>query len=56
MSFNFIAAVTVCTDFGGQEKKICHSFSFFPYICHKVMAPDAMILVFASFLILSHLK
>ena len=23
-SFNFMAAVTICSDFGGQENKICH--------------------------------
>ena len=25
-SFNFMAAVTVCSDFGAQENKICHCF------------------------------
>jgi len=25
-----MAAVTICTDFGAQENKICHSFHFFP--------------------------
>ena len=30
MSFNFMAAVTVCSDFGAQEKKIVHCFHFFP--------------------------
>ena len=29
-SFNFMAAVTVSSDFGAQEKKICHCFHFFP--------------------------
>ena len=29
VSFNFIAAVTVCGDFGVQENKICHCFHFF---------------------------
>ena len=29
-SFNFMTAVTVHSDFGAQEKKICHSFHFFP--------------------------
>ena len=24
MSFNFMAAVTICSDFGAQENKICH--------------------------------
>ena len=28
-SFNFMAAVTVCGDFGVQENKICHCFHFF---------------------------
>ena len=27
---NFIAAVTVCSDFGAQENKICYCFNFFP--------------------------
>ena len=45
VSFNFMAAVTVCSDFGPQENKICHCFYFFPSICHEVMGPDAMILV-----------
>ena len=31
-------------DFGAQENKICHCFS--PSICHEVIEPDAMILVF----------
>ena len=30
MSFNFMAAVTVCSDFGTQGNKICHCFHFFP--------------------------
>ena len=28
--FNFMASVTVRSDFGAQEYKICHSFHFFP--------------------------
>ena len=27
-SFNFMPAVTVCSDFGAQENKICHCFHF----------------------------
>ena len=27
---NFMVAVTVCSDFGAQENKICHCFHFFP--------------------------
>ena len=30
VSFNFMAAVTVLSDFGTQENKVCHSFHFFP--------------------------
>ena len=30
MSFNFMASVTICSDFGVQENKICHCFHFFP--------------------------
>ena len=30
-SFNFMAAVTVCSDFGAQENKICHCFHFLPF-------------------------
>ena len=41
-----MAVVTVCSDFGAQENKICHCFPLFPSICHEVMGPDAMILVF----------
>ena len=39
-------AVTICSDFGAQENKICH---FSPSICHEVRGPDAMILVFWMF-------
>ena len=30
-SFNFMAAVTICSDFGAQEKKICYCFHFSPF-------------------------
>ena len=36
MSFNFMAILTVCSDFGAQENK---------NICHEVMGPDAVIFV-----------
>ena len=42
-SFYFVAAVTICSDFGAPKNKVCHCF---PSICHEVMGPDAMILVF----------
>ena len=29
--FNFMVAVTVSSDFGTQENKICHCFCFFPF-------------------------
>ena len=29
--FNFMAAVTVHSDFGAQENKICHCFHFVPF-------------------------
>ena len=31
-SFNFMAAVTICSDYGEQENKVCHCFHSFP-IC-----------------------
>ena len=46
LSFNFMAAVTICSDFGAQKNKVGHYFHCFPSICHEVMGPDAMILVF----------
>ena len=30
VSVNFMAAVTICSDFGAQEKKVCHCFHCFP--------------------------
>ena len=29
-SFNFMAIVTICSDFGGPQNKICHCFHCFP--------------------------
>ena len=29
-SFNFMAAITICSDFGVQENKVCHCFHCFP--------------------------
>ena len=43
---NFMAAVTICSDFGAQENKICNCLHFCPSIWHEVMGPDAKILVF----------
>ena len=41
-SFNFMATITICSDFGAPQNKVCHCF---PIICHEVMGSDAMILV-----------
>ena len=29
-SFNFMVAVTICSDFGAQKNKVCHCFHYFP--------------------------
>ena len=44
--FNFIAAVTVHSDFGTQENKSITASNFPPSICHEVIGLDAIILVF----------
>ena len=44
MSFNFVAIVTTCSDFGDQENTVSQCLHCFP-ICHGAMGPDAMILV-----------
>ena len=44
-SFNFMTAVTICSDFGAQENKTCHHFHCFPiYLpwsdgtrCHDIL-------------------
>ena len=41
-----MAAVTICSDFGAQENKVCHVPIVSPSIYHEVMGLDAMILVF----------
>ena len=43
---NFMAIVTIHSDFGAQENKICHCFHCFSSICYEVMGPDVMIIVF----------
>ena len=45
-SLNFMAAVTVHSNFGAQENKICHYFCFPLTICHELMGPNAIFLVF----------
>ena len=39
-----MAAVTIHSDFGAQENKICHCLHFLPLRFHAAMGPDAMIL------------
>ena len=41
-----MAAVTAHHDFGVPQNKICHCFHFSLSICHEVIGPDAMVLVF----------
>ena len=45
MSFNFIAAVTIYSDFGAQENKSSVSIVS-PSTCHEVMEMDAVMFVF----------
>ena len=46
MSFDFMAAVTICSDSGAQENKSVTVSIVSPAICHKVMGLDALTLVF----------
>ena len=41
-----MATVIVRNDFGAQDNRICHCFTFSVSVCHEVMGLDAMILVF----------
>ena len=43
---SWLQSVTIYSDFGAQENKVSHCFHCSPCICHEVMGPDAMILVF----------
>ena len=45
---NFMAAVTICSDFEVQESKVFVSIVS-PSICHEVMGLDAMIFIFWMF-------
>ena len=45
-SFNFMAAITICSDFGGKKKKSVAVSIVSLSVCHEVMGLDAMILVF----------
>ena len=47
MSFNLMAAATVSSDFGNQERKLCQFplLHFFFFFCHEVLGRDAMIFI-----------
>ena len=36
----------MCSDFGAQENRVFTVSIVFPFVCHKMMGPDDMILVF----------
>ena len=41
--FNFMSAVTIHSDFGAKENKVCHSFQFFPInICTLCVSESAV--------------
>ena len=44
--FNFMVAVTICSDFGAQENKICCAFTFYPSSCNDVMGLGVIIIFF----------
>ena len=41
-----MTAVTICSDFGAPQNKVCHCFHCFPIYCHEVKGLDAMIFIF----------
>ena len=45
-SFNFMAAITIYSEFGAPKIKSFIVSTVSPSISHEVMGPDAMILVF----------
>ena len=46
VSFKFMAAVTICSDFRAQKIKSLTVSIVSPSICHEVMGPDARIFIF----------
>ena len=48
MSFNFMAAITICSDFGAQENKVVTGSIVSPSICHEVIGLDVLILSFLN--------
>ena len=45
VSFNFMAVITICSDFGAPQNKLYHCFHFSPCICHEVVGWDAITLI-----------
>ena len=45
---NFMAAVTICSDFGAKKMKSDTVSTFFPFICYEVIGPDAIVFVFLN--------
>jgi len=45
-SNNFMAAVTICSDWEPKKIKSLTVSVVSPAICHEVMGPDAMIFIF----------
>ena len=53
---NFMAAVTICSDFGAPEIKSATVYTISPSICQEVMRPGAMIFVFWMLSFKVHIK
>ena len=45
---NFMAAVTICSDFGAKKMKSDTVSTFFPFICYEVIGLDDIIFVFLN--------
>ena len=48
MSFNIMAVVTVHGDFGAKKRKSVTVCIVSPSLCHEVMGPDTIILIFLN--------
>ena len=46
MSSDFMVAATISSDLEPKKRKHVTTSTFSPFICHEVMGPDAMTLVF----------
>ena len=47
--FNFMAAVTICSDFGAKKMESITVSIASPSTCHEVMGLDAVIVVFFEY-------